>query len=207
MKRIIKSSLTLGLLFVFFSIQGQDFPHRDGIPNPAILDGCTEAADMIGKSLLGDPCSEKSYAEQVYCYTGQWLAESLPCLYGRNTPQYTLCKSTSSTLSLNSDEQKQMKRLNKDGCLINPMLRPLYFDSKNATKVFKESFVKSSENTVLHTYSNEYKLKFSFSAELKDSKSELFVQFVLTDSNDKVISTPFLITKGKRTYLFEGCYK
>tara|TARA_R110002072_G_scaffold9239_2_gene45311 strand:+ start:3083 stop:3718 length:636 start_codon:yes stop_codon:yes gene_type:complete len=211
MKTILKSIL----FFVFISIcvngytqtEEPGLPDEGEVPAPAATDGLTSAADAVGKQLQGDPCSEQSYAEQVYCYTGQWLSSIIACGYGINTPQYTLCDTGQSLSQPNAAEENRLHQLNKKKCWVNPKVRPQYFDSKNANKAIKEKFAKAKKNTVLHTYKSGHQLKIAYSSPLKESNDELFVQLKITDAKGKEMARPFLISKKNRTYLFEGCYK
>lgn len=200
------------LLFILISANGfaqleePNRPDEGEIPEPEVIDRLTAAADAVGKQLQGDPCSEKSYAEQVYCYTGQWLSSIIACGYGRNTPQYTLCDTEQSLSQPNAEEENRLNQLNRKKCWINPKVRPQYFDSKNANKTIKERFAKINKNTVLHTYKSGHQLKIDDSNQLKEINDEMFVQLKITDTKRKVIAKPFLITKKNRTYFFEGCY-
>lgn len=209
MKTNFKAFLLLLFILIsangFAQIEEPSLPDDEEVPEPAATDGITAAADALGKQLQGDPCSEKSYAEQVYCYTGQWLSSIIACGYGRNTPQYTMCDTEQSLTEPSAAEENRLKQLNETKCWVNPKVRPQYFDSKNANKAFKEKFAKAKKNTVLHTYKSGHQLKIDYSGQLKESNDELFVQLKISDAKGAVIARPFLITKKNRTYLFEGC--
>lgn len=211
MKTNLKSILLL--LFISICITGYSqteepgLPDEGEVPEPATTDGFTAAADAIGKISQGDPCSEQSYAEQVYCYTGQWLSGIIPCGYGENTPQYTMCDTGQSLILPSAAEENRLNQLNEKKCWVNPKVRPQYFDSKNANKAIKEKFTNAKKNTVLHTYKSGHQLKIEYSSQLKESNNEIFVQLKIADTKGKVIARPFIITKKNRTYFFEGCYK
>lgn len=211
MKTNFKALLLLLFILIsaggFAQLEEPSLPDDEEVPEPATTDGFTAAADAIGHQSQGDPCSEQSYAEQVYCYTGQWLSSVIACGYGINTPQYTLCDTGQSLIQPSAAEENRLHQLNEKKCWVNPKVRPQYFDSKNANKAIKEKFAKAKKNTVLHTYKSGHQLKIAYSSPLKESNDEMFVQLKITDSKGQEIARPFLISKKNRTYLFEGCYK
>jgi hypothetical protein len=206
MKTLKLFTTILFLLMSGFNLFSQNV--RDNPPTQEELDGFTQAADMIGNHLKGDPCSGQSYAEQLYCYLGQLISDLLPCMYGPNTPQYTLCESSQSlNTATNSNEQQMLNELNNLDCFINVNVRPIFFETENGSKMLKEKFAKTEENEVVHRYKNGYSLSVKSKHAIKGAKYETFLRLKFSDANGKMIAAPVFLPLKNGYWLFEGCYK
>jgi len=217
MKKLIYLS---SILFIVFSFQvnAQDFecppvawchPNGSGLGGGpweyGFMGAMTDAADAVGESSKGDSCSEQSYAEQVFCYPGQWLAGVIACGYGKDTPQYTVCDEGDdyTSESLTASESNALSKVKGKGFALNSKFRPIYLDSKNGKKAIKESLNKMKRGQVIKKWKQGYTLTLGYKFFTSKDKKEYAAMLNLKNKKGKIIATPMLLTKNKRVYIVD----
>ncbi|RDK85602.1 hypothetical protein [Marinirhabdus gelatinilytica] len=173
--------------------------------------GMTEAADAVGKASQGDPCGEKSYAEQVYCYPAQWLAGVIACGYGEDTPQHTMCdeddSGDTSTESLTNKEREILKKVKNKAVHLNPNFRPVYITAKNSKKALKDYLAKTKRGQTIKKWKQGYTLTLAYKYYTSEDKKDYTAVFHLKNKKGNVIANPTLFTKKNKVYIADILHK
>lgn len=168
--------------------------HPDGAGlGQGFLGSLTSAADKVGESMEGDPCGDKSYAEQAFCYLGEYVSDVIACGYGEDTPQYTLCEDDDSGGSTESQREKAKKVLSElkhDYYTIDANYIPLSFQSKTANKAIKASLDKMKRGDVIKQYEGGYSLKMDYKF-FTDKNKTSYASVLSLWNNKKSKTLPF----------------
>ena len=123
-----------------------------GYPYTSFLDGMTRAADAIGQVLNEDGCEGANYAEMVYCYPAKWLADAIPCMYGKDTPQASLCDDGGDDGGDGGGEEVEGQSYTS-----NPNFTPFYTTVPKAKGTIKKFLSKQKRGAIIKKLDNGFK--------------------------------------------------
>jgi hypothetical protein len=211
----MKSFLTICLIFCSINLsqaQGECPPvawcHPDGeglgYPYTSFLDGMTAAADYLGNLFNGDACENANAAEQVYCYPAKWLADAIPCMYGKDTPQATLCdQGEAPPNGGDGGDGEGGEEPEGQNYSANPNFTPFYTDQKNAKALIQKFLNKTPRGGVITKIGTEYQLKLKSKFYSNKKKTEYVALMELTNAKGKIVGRPILISKGNKMYVHD----
>ncbi len=164
-----------------------------------------EGVSKVGEAMQGDPCGDKSYAEQVYCYLGEFVADVIACGYGEDTPQHELCDDdeNSSSEALNSKEKKILQKVSNKYFAMSTKYRPLYFSSKNGNKAIKASLNKMKRGQTIKKYHQGYKLILGYKFFTYEDMTQYGAMMYLKNKSGKIVSTFFILSDKQKTYIVD----
>ena len=196
-----------------------------GYPYTSFLDGMTEAADNLGSTWLGDPCATMSYAEQAYCYPAKWLADAIPCFYGENTPQHTLCEEGGEKENPDGDKpaggnpgggsngsenpggenpgggDDDDNEAEGQNYRANPSFRPFYTSARHAKSHTHKFLDRKKKGDIIAKLGKGFTLRLKYKFYTAKSKSEFAAVMDLVNARGRVVARPILFTKGTRVYV------
>lgn len=212
MKKLI---IAICLLFCSISIQAQGecppvvwcHPDGEGLgwPYTSFLDGMTAAADYLGNIFNGDACENANYAEQVYCYPAKWLADAIPCMYGKDTPQATLCDEGETPPNDGGDggDGEGGEEPEGQSYAANPNFNPFFTNQKNARKLIKSFLDKTPRGGLITKLDKGFTLRLKSKFYSNKKNSEFVALMELTNSKGVIVGRPIMISKGKKIYVHD----
>jgi hypothetical protein len=168
-----------------------------GYPYTSFLAGMTAAADAIGKVMNGDGCEGANYAEMVYCYPAKWLTDVLPCMYGKDTPQATLCDEGGGSGGSGGEEPEGQSYT------ANPGFTPFYTTEPKAKGIIKKFLDKKKRGDIIARMDKGITLRLKSKFYTNKKKTEYTALMELVNSKGQIIGRPIMISKGPRMYVHD----
>ena len=166
--------------------------------NPETL---TDMVSSIGDELSGDPCAGVSYAEQVYCYPAQWLANLLPCTYGAGTLQATLCPNNSwSVPAARTNSEYDVPRAVGPVFELNPDYRPLRAESRGLRQHLLSHLAQAREGQTVQSWRDGTRLILRIKMTMSRDGDQAFV-FEMVNDQGRVIGRPVYYFKGDTLFI------
>jgi hypothetical protein len=169
-----------------------------GWPYTSLLGGMTEAADAVGKVMNDDGCAGANYAEMLYCYPAKWIADAIPCMYGKDTPQATLCDEGGDGGGDGDGGEAENQSYSA-----NPNFTPFYTTEPKAKQVIQKFLAKKSRGQVITKLDKGYVVKLKSKFFTNKNKTEYVAMMELFNPKGQVVGRPILFTKGKRVYVHD----
>ncbi len=163
--------------------------------------GVADAASAVGDSLNNNPCSTVSYAEMLYCYPAQWLADLLPCPYGAGTAQASICPSHSrspSTGRSNSDHDEPFHM--GPHFELNPDFRPVSAEDEGLRRHLLSHLAKKEEGQVVHRWRDGTRLILRIKLVMSRETDQAFI-FEMVNAQDRVIGRPIYFFRGDTLHI------
>ena len=180
-------------------ISAEDDESLDDVPQ--VLDnGITGSVSLIGSILSGDPCAGLNIAEKAYCYPAKWLAGILPCTYGKNTPQATLCEDEP-VPSKGSNRDYEGSRVINDGFELNPDYKPVRAENAELRKHLLTHLNKKKKGEVVHRWKDGSKLVLRSRIVNPKKSSDVMFVFEIVNTKGRATGRPVYYFKGGTLYI------